>query len=68
MRFGDPIPTTGVSGRDARADLEGQVRSAIERLLPSQEPRLPRRRPLAFLTDLLNGADDVARRSGGPAR
>ncbi len=23
---------------------------------------LPRRRPLAFLTDLLNGAEDIARR------
>jgi 1-acyl-sn-glycerol-3-phosphate acyltransferase len=68
VRFGEPIPTTGVSGRDARADLQGRVRSAIEQVLPSQEPRLPRRRPLAFLTDLLNGADDVARRTGGSAR
>jgi len=31
-------------------------------LLPKEEPHLPRRRPLSFLTDLLNGADDVARR------
>ena len=32
---------------------------------PTDEPRLPRRRPLAFLTDLLNGADDIARRGTG---
>ena len=34
-------------------------------LLPDSEPRLPRRRPLSFLTDLLNGAEDVARRRSG---
>lgn len=62
IRFGAPIPTEGVSGREGRADLDRRIREAIEALLPAAEPRLPRRRPLAFLTDLLNGADDVARR------
>ena len=62
IRFGPPIETGAVRGREARADLEESIRLAIVELLPSVEPRLPRRRPLAFLTDLLNGADDVARR------
>ena len=38
------------------------MRDALIALLPTSEPRLPRRRPLAFLTDLLNGPEDVARR------
>ena len=42
--------------------LEARIRESIGALLPDGEPRLPRRRPLAFLTDLLNGAEDVARR------
>jgi 1-acyl-sn-glycerol-3-phosphate acyltransferase len=62
IRFGPPIPTDGVRGREARQRLDAEIRAAIEALLPDVEPRLPRRRPLRFLTDLLNGADDVARR------
>ena len=62
VRFGPPIRTDAVRGRDARAALDGRIRAALRDLLPDHEPRLPRRRPLAFLTDLLNGVDDVARR------
>jgi 1-acyl-sn-glycerol-3-phosphate acyltransferase len=62
VRFGPPIPTAEVRGRDARDALETRIRDAIAALLPDVEPRLPRRRPLTFLTDVLNGADDVARR------
>ena len=62
VRFGAPIGTDGVRGREARTALEGRIREGIQGLLPQTEPRLPRRRPLAFLTDLLNGAEDVARR------
>jgi 1-acyl-sn-glycerol-3-phosphate acyltransferase len=62
VRFGEPIATDGVRGREARADLDARIRAGIERLLPADEPRLPRRRPLRFLSDLLNGADDIARR------
>ena len=62
IRFGPPIETDAVRGREARAALDARIRAALMALLPSEEPRLPRRRPLAFLTDLLNGADDVARR------
>jgi 1-acyl-sn-glycerol-3-phosphate acyltransferase len=62
IRFGPPIETSGVRGREARAEIEARTREAIAAMLPEHEPRLPRRRPLAFLTDLLNGADDVARR------
>lgn len=63
VRFGQPIPTGAVRGREARAELDGRIRDAVQALLPAAEPRLPRRRPLAFLSDLLNGADDVARRA-----
>ena len=62
IRFGEPIETGTVRGREARAELEDSIRAAITGLLPRSEPRLPRRRPLRFLTDLLNGAEDVTRR------
>lgn len=62
IRFGEPITTGSARGREARDELEDTIRTALMDLLPRSEPRLPRRRPLAFLTDLLNGADDVARR------
>lgn len=62
VRFGEAIPTAAARGRDGRAELEATIRAAIMELLPRSEPRLPRRRPLSFLTDLLNGADEVARR------
>lgn len=62
VRFGLPIATESVRGREARAELDDRLRAAIRELLPEAEPRLPRRRPLAFLSDLLNGADDIARR------
>ena len=62
VRFGPPLATDDVRGRDARAALEGRIRSSLEALLPEREPQLPRGRPLAFLTDLLNGVEDIARR------
>jgi 1-acyl-sn-glycerol-3-phosphate acyltransferase len=63
VRFGPPIATESVRGREARAALEKRIRAGVEALLPATEPGTPRRRPLAFLSDLLNGADDIARRS-----
>jgi 1-acyl-sn-glycerol-3-phosphate acyltransferase len=62
VRYGPPIPTEDARGRAGREVLEGRIRDAIAALLPDVEPHLPHRRPLSFLTDLLNGADDVARR------
>jgi len=62
FRFGEPIPTDGERGREARAMLDEQVRAAMVALLPASEPRLPRRRPLRFLGDLLTGSGDLARR------
>jgi 1-acyl-sn-glycerol-3-phosphate acyltransferase len=62
VKFGPPIATEAIRGREARAALDARLRAAIAELLPEAEPRLPRRRPLAFLSDLLNGADDIARR------
>jgi 1-acyl-sn-glycerol-3-phosphate acyltransferase len=62
VRFGPPIQTDAVRGRDARAALDARIREGLTALLPAGEPNPPRRRPLAFLNDLLNGADDIARR------
>jgi 1-acyl-sn-glycerol-3-phosphate acyltransferase len=62
VRFGPPIHTEAIRGREARDALDARIREAVAALLPAHEPRLPGRRPLAFLTDLLNGADDIARR------
>jgi 1-acyl-sn-glycerol-3-phosphate acyltransferase len=62
LRFGPAIRTDAVRGREARAALEIRIREGLSALLPDHEPRLPRRRPLGFLTNLLNGADDIARR------
>ncbi|HEX5038834.1 MAG TPA: lysophospholipid acyltransferase family protein [Candidatus Limnocylindria bacterium] len=63
IRFGTPIATDGARGREARAELDARIRTAVEALLPDREPRQPARRPMAFLTDLLNGTDDIARRA-----
>jgi len=63
VRFGPAIATDDARGREARAALEVRIREAIQALLPETEPRLPRRRPLQFLTNLLNGPEDVARRT-----
>ena len=62
FRYGDSIPTAGVRGREGRAALEKQVRSAMLAMMPTREPRLPRRRPLRFLGDLHTGSTDLARR------
>ncbi len=66
VRFGPAIHTDAVRGRAAREELFARIRSAVADLLPIDELRPPRRRPLAFLTDLLNGADDIARRRSQP--
>lgn len=62
IRFGEPISTAGERDRASREALERRVRAALQELLPEEEPRLPRRRPLRFLGDLLTGPDDLARR------
>jgi len=62
VRFGEPISTTGLRGAAARAELEERVRAAMTVLLPSSEPRVPRRRPLAWLGEILDGEEDRARR------
>ena len=62
VRFGRPIDASDARGREGRAALEARIREAIAELLPADEPRLPRRRSLAFLTDLLNGPEDAERR------
>ncbi len=63
VRFGPPIVPAGARGREARSELERRTHAAVHALLPPTEPRLPTRQPLAFLTDLLNGRDDIERRA-----
>lgn len=62
VRFGPSISTAGLRGADGRALAEARSREAIVALLPATEPRFPKHRPLSFLTDLLNGREEVARR------
>ncbi len=63
IRFGAPVPAPPDSrDREGRSAFDARIRGAVADLLPRNEPRLPRRQPLGFLTDLLNGADDIARR------
>jgi len=61
VRFGDPLSTHGLRGAGGRAQLEDQLREAMVALLPSAEPRLPRRRPLPWIGELLDGAEDRER-------
>jgi 1-acyl-sn-glycerol-3-phosphate acyltransferase len=67
VRFGTPVmphAATRVNGDAPSAlvdDLQQRVEAAIGALLPPLEPALPRA-PHAWLTDLLNGPDDVVRR------
>ena len=68
IRFGPPLSTAGLRGRAERGDLELRLRAALEALLPAGEPILPRRRPLSFLTDLLNGEEDIRRRGSQSRR
>ena len=65
VRFGPVLATEGVRGAEARAQLDDAASGCGAALLPDDEPKLPSRRPGAFLTDLFNGADDIARRRGG---
>lgn len=62
FRYAAPISTAQVRGRVGRGELEEQVRAAMLAMMPTREPRLPRRRPLRGLGDLLTGAADLARR------
>jgi 1-acyl-sn-glycerol-3-phosphate acyltransferase len=61
VRMGDPIPSAEHRGAVGRAALEGLVVQALEALLPATEPRLPRRRPLAWIGEILDGSDDRER-------
>lgn len=62
FRYGDPIATADAHGREARGELDRRVRAAMLALLPTREPKLPRRQPLRFLGDLLTGPADLERR------
>jgi 1-acyl-sn-glycerol-3-phosphate acyltransferase len=62
FRYGEPIATADTRGREAREELDHRVRAAMQALLPDREPRLPRRRPLRFIGDVLTGPADLDRR------
>ncbi len=54
IRFGEPIPTSDLSGRSGMEELDRRTAAAIRALLPSAEPESPRGyRPMRWLTDLL---------------
>ncbi len=67
VRFGPPIATDGMRGAVGRAELEERVRAGLLALMPDAEPSLPRRRPLAWIGTILDGAEDRARRAGEKA-
>jgi 1-acyl-sn-glycerol-3-phosphate acyltransferase len=62
VRYGAPIPTAGMRSREARQELEESVRRAFTELLPRAEPKLPMRRRMRFVGDLLTGRADRERR------
>jgi 1-acyl-sn-glycerol-3-phosphate acyltransferase len=63
VRFGAPVATQGVKGAAAREELTGQVRAAMEAMLPDREPPPPGNRPLrGLLTDIFHSPDEVQRR------
>ncbi len=54
IRFGEPISTVGLHGREGMAELDRRTAEAIRALLPKTEPVSPRSyRPMRWLTDLL---------------
>ena len=54
IRFGDPIQTDGLRGREGIAELDRRTTAAIRALLPAREPEPVRGyRPMRWLTDLL---------------
>lgn len=61
VRFGDVIPTQGLRGASGRAELDARLRERMVTLLPSADPRLPRSRPLAWVGEVLDGAEDRER-------
>ena len=61
VSFGEPISTLGLRGATGRAQLERDLRSAMVALLPDGEPRLPHRRPLAWIGDVFDGTEDRER-------
>ena len=64
IRFGEPIATGELRGRGGAEELNARTERALRALLPADEPPRPRGyRPLRWLTDLLNGPDDIARRT-----
>jgi 1-acyl-sn-glycerol-3-phosphate acyltransferase len=64
VRFGQPMATEGVRGAAGRAELNKRVQDAMRAMLPRAEPPPPTGATLlrSFLTDMLNGPDDVRRR------
>jgi 1-acyl-sn-glycerol-3-phosphate acyltransferase len=61
VRFGEPMVTEDFRGAAGRAELEAMVRAAMQRLLPQSEPRLPGRRPLSWIGEVFDGAQDRER-------
>ena len=60
--FAAPIPTAGLRGPEARAELTERVRSAMIAMLPAGEPPGPDGHRWKLLTDLFHGPEDIGRR------
>jgi 1-acyl-sn-glycerol-3-phosphate acyltransferase len=62
IRYGPAVRLEQGADRSARARFAEEVRTAMQALLPADEPIYPRRRPMSrFLTDLFNGAGERRR-------
>jgi 1-acyl-sn-glycerol-3-phosphate acyltransferase len=62
VRYGPVLRIEEGADRAARALFGEEVRTAMQALLPAEEPVYPRRRPMSrFLTDVFNGAGERRR-------
>ncbi len=63
VQFGAPIDTRSARDEAGREQLTGEVRAAIQAMLPTSEPPPDQDGPLrSFLTDVFHSREEIARR------